>query len=153
MTPDDQQKLEPKDWTLLVIAERGGKQVAPVVLQKTLFLLGERVSLAQLNASAFYEFVPYDYGPFCREVYVDASDLEDDGLIRILRPPETRFNTYAATPDGLRRAVELRAAIPDKTRGYLHRVMEWASSLTFNQLVSAIYREFPAMKQNSVFNN
>lgn len=151
MTPD-QQKLLPKDWTLLVIAEQRGKQVEPVVLQKTLFLLGERVSLTGLNASSFYNFVPYDYGPFCKDVYSDASALEDEGFILIRRPPATSFNTFAATKAGLNRAEELRKRAPAKAVGYLERVVEWATALSFNQLVSAIYREFPAMKENSVFN-
>ncbi|MGH7720251.1 MAG: hypothetical protein ACREON_15585 [Gemmatimonadaceae bacterium] len=120
-------------------------------LQKTLFLLGRRLTPEQLRVSKFYEFAPYDYGPFSREVYEDAERLEREGLVQIERPPHTRFNLYAVTPAGLERAAELEEVLAPPVRDYVRSVVAWAMSLTFNQLVSEIYKAYPEMRENSVF--
>lgn len=144
-------ELTAQDWTLLVIGAVPGRDVEPVQLQKSLFLLSRNLSHAQLCVKSFYDFQPYDYGPFCSAVYEDAERLARDGLVNIARPPETRFNTYSVTETGAARAHALAAALPKPTFEYLRRVVMWTTSLSFTQLVTAIYRAFPDMKVNSVF--
>lgn len=144
-------KLLPEDWTLLVIAAGGARPLEPVQLQKSLFLLAKRLPPERLRVREFYSFAPYDYGPFCRDVYDDAERLERDGLIQIERPPYTRFNRYTPTPAGLQRAEELRKMLDEPTRVYLQSVVDWTVSLSFNQLVSAIYDAYPEMREKSVF--
>jgi uncharacterized protein YwgA len=78
--------MTPKDWTLLVIAAADPKPLQPVQLQKSLFLLGRNLSPEQLQVKEFYDFQPYDYGPFCSDIYSNAEKLSDEGLIRIDRP-------------------------------------------------------------------
>ena len=143
--------MVPQDWSLLVIAAPSGKQLQPVQLQKALFLLGENLSAVQLCAKPFYEFAPYDYGPFSSQVYQDADALEVQGLVHIDRPPVTRYKLYSATEEGQKRAQELRALLHPGVVKYLDTVVEFTRRLSFNQLVSAIYQAFPAMKANSVF--
>jgi hypothetical protein len=140
-----------QDWTLLVIAANGGRPIEPVQLQKSLFLIGRNVPLKRLGVAEFYQFSPYDYGPFCSKVYEDAEQLERDGLVYIARPPFTRFNMYSPTDRGIARAKALRSALPASTSEYLQKVVAWTTELTFNQLVSSIYDAFPEMRANSVF--
>lgn len=143
--------LTPGDWTLLVIAAAPGQAIEPVQLQKSLFLLGRNLSRAQLRVANFYEFSAYDYGPFCSAVYEDAERLEREGLVRIARPPETRFNMYSVTEAGVARAAKIGSGLAEPTREYLRAVVTWTRSLSFNDLVSSIYKAFPEMKANSVF--
>jgi uncharacterized protein YwgA len=145
------QMLTPKDWTLMVIAAARGRAVEPVQLQKALFLLSRQLTPSQLRVRRFYDFAPYDYGPFSREVYDDAEQLEREGLIHVERPPQARFNLYAATEAGLERAAQLNAQLSAPVRVHLRSVVDWATSLTFTELVSAIYTAYPDMKENSVF--
>ncbi len=137
-----------KDWTLLTIAAAEGSPLGPVQLQKCLFLL-DRMKLATVDKDSFYEFAPYHYGPFSREIYRDADDLERSGLIMISRDGAVR--QYRASSHGLKRAEQLRGETDPSTVDYLGRVVEWARSLSFQDLVRAIYAEFPEYKQNSVF--
>lgn len=143
--------MTPKDWTLLVIAEAGEHPVQPVQLQKALFLISRNLHPRDLAAPKFYAFSPYDYGPFCSQVYADAERLETEGLVVISRPPETRFKTYRATEAGFQRASALKSALSSQATTYLTRVVEFTQSHTFNELVSAIYEAYPEMRANSVF--
>ena len=140
-----------RDWILLVIAAAPSKQLQPVHLQKSLFLLGRRLSGKQLQVEEFYQFEPYDYGPFCSQVYSDADQLRDEGLVHIDQPTSLSFRLYSVTEQGGERANTLRKALDQDVRNYLDRLVSWTSSLSFKRLVSAIYHEFPDMKVNSVF--
>lgn len=143
--------LQPRDWTLLVIAAAEGAALEPVQLQKSLFLLSRNLSPAQLRTRDFYEFSAYDYGPFAGDVYRDAELLEGSGLVAIQRPPVSRYKRYGATQEGLARAKQLRFKLEPEVREYLDRMVTWTRRLSFNELVSAIYKKYPEMRENSVF--
>src|SRR5438477_13056735 len=95
--------MTPKDWTLLVIAAAGGRDVSPVQLQKALFLLGEKLSLPEDER---YKFKPYDYGPFCVTVYDDAEQLRREGLVVIEHA--LPYRRYSVSPEVLEQADRLR---------------------------------------------
>ena len=138
--------LKRRDWALLAIAAARGERLEPVHLQKALFLLGKE--LPDAVGPDFYVFAPYHYGPFDKLVYEDAEALAAEGLVDIERP--WRWSEFAATPAGLEAAARLRAEQPAAS-AYLARVVEWARRLTFQQLVRAIYANYPDFKVNSVF--
>jgi uncharacterized protein YwgA len=142
--------MTPKDWTLLVIASRKGKPLQPVQLQKSLFLLERNLSLAQLKVESFYQFERYDYGPFCSKIYSDAETLCIEGLVHIDRLPIS-YHLYSATEEGITAAKKIIETLSPEIRDYLEKVVEWTSSLSFNDLVSAIYQAYPEMKENSIF--
>ena len=78
--------LQRKDWTLLAIALAGGLPLSPAQLQKAVFLFGEQMPKDVLPED-FYDFQPYNYGPFCRDVYTDAEELAAEGLVEISADP------------------------------------------------------------------
>jgi hypothetical protein len=92
--------MTPKDWTLLVIAAAKPKPIQPVYLQKTLYLLEQRLSLKKLQVKRFYQFEPYDYGPFCPDIYSDAEDLMAQGLVHVDRPASQSYRFYSMTDLG-----------------------------------------------------
>lgn len=143
--------MKPKDWTLLVVAAAQPRPLQPVHLQKSLFLLERKLTPKELQVKRFYRFEAYDYGPFCPEVYLHAEALRDEGLVNIEQPAFQSYRLYSTTEAGTARAGDLRQQLEQEVRTYLDRLVDWACSLSFKQLVSAIYREFPDMKVNSVF--
>ncbi len=143
--------ITPKDWMLLIIAEAGALPVQPVQLQKSLFLIGRNLEKTDLATDNFYSFQAYDYGPFCGAVYDDAEILETERLIEIQRPPTTRYKLYSITPTGTTRADELRRKLSERALDYLSNVVKFTQSVSFNELVSAIYKAYPEMRENSVF--
>jgi uncharacterized protein YwgA len=105
--------MKPIDWTLIAIAN-ANDSLLPVQLQKSLFLLGSNLKPRQLKTKKYYTFEPYDYGPFCSDVYADAEELETHGLVAIKRPPEVRYKEYSVTELGARKAKELESELDAK---------------------------------------
>jgi len=123
--------------------------MAPVQLQKALFLITRNLSEAQ-RGGASYQFRAYDYGPFDSAVYSDAEALQRDGLIRITNGNQP-FRTYSITDLGAMEAHRLRLSLAPEVADYLDRVGDWVRGLSFGELVRAIYALYPEMKANSVF--
>jgi hypothetical protein len=141
--------MQRRDWTLLAIAAAEGSPLTPVQLQKSLFLLGRGVP--QAVGAEFYQFEPYDYGPFDAAVYRDAEALAAEHLIEIERPLGLRYSVYRSTPEGQGLAVGLRQRAPTRAVDYLSTLVRWTRSLTFAQLVRAVYAAYPEFRVRSVF--
>ena len=86
------------DWTLLAISFAKGRGLSPVQLQKALFLLGRELP-GEVGPN-FYNFIAYNYGPFDRAVYTDASHLCAQGKVAIT-PSGNGYDQYSPTPLGL----------------------------------------------------
>jgi hypothetical protein len=139
-----------RDEVLLVmLALADGRLLTPVQIQKSLFLASEEVGDA-FRSTSKYKFEPYDYGPFDKQVYADAQALAAKGLVSIGTDPRG-WSTYAATADGLRRAADLRARLKGGQHEMLGRIVGVVRKLSFTQLVSAIYKKYPRMRERSVF--
>jgi uncharacterized protein YwgA len=134
---------------LLVVASANGEGFSPLQLQKSLFLVGQ-CGLPELP-SDFYKFVPYNYGPFNPSIYSDADSLAEEGLLEYINVPGQRWSKYAATSTGLARAEETTGNISSEFRNYIKEVVDWVLSLTFSELLRAIYTKYPQFRSNSVF--
>lgn len=140
--------VERKDWLLIVINAGRGSPLTPVQLQKSLFLLGQ--NYRQVLGAPFYDFVAYNYGPFSVEIYKDAEMLQTEGLVE-LRRDGRQWPEYALTRVGQEKAKVLRGQVPDNVSDYIEKVVPWTQSLSFPELVRAIYQAYPAFRANSVF--
>jgi uncharacterized protein YwgA len=137
-----------QDWLLLVTSAAGERGLTPVQLQKTLFLLGR--NFTRQVGSDFYEFAPYNYGPFCVEIYRDAETLQAKGLVDI-RHEGRRWPEYHLTPAGQRRAAQLKKKLAKDLADYIQELVRWTQSLSFPTLVRSIYQSYPEFSENSVF--
>jgi hypothetical protein len=140
--------MNASDWLLLTVAAAEGESMSPVQLQKTLFLMGKEVGARRL-ARPFYKFVPYDYGVFCADIYSDAEFLDSSGLVEITYGG--RYKQYSATGEGLAEAAVLRESANDNAIEFLDSVVKWVRSLSFDELVRAMYKKYPETKKRSVF--
>lgn len=143
--------LDKKDWLLLVIAAANGESVSPVQLQKGLFLIGRNLEPGQLRSKSFYDFKPYDYGPFDSNIYRDAEQLQAEGDVVITAPSTRTYREYVVTPAGLKKARAVKGQLDATTYDFLLKVVKWVRTLSFSELVRAIYRAYPEMKVKSVF--
>lgn len=137
-----------KDWALLAISVANGRGLSAVQLQKALFLLEQGVP--KEIGPDFYNFRPYNYGPFDSRVYTDAESLSENNLVTLIKPTG-RYTVYNVTPEGAARAQDLASKAPPRAIQHLKAVVTWIQGLTFAQLVRAIYAQYPDMKANSVF--
>lgn len=140
--------MERKDWTLLAITAAGSRGLSPVQIQKSLFLLGKE--LPSEVGPFFYDFIPYNYGPFDRNVYMDASELSEKGLISIV-DTGSGLKQYLPTHLGTQCASLLKHAASARALDYLDRIVQWTQGLSFSALLRAIYAKYPEYRQNSVF--
>ena len=138
-----------RDALLAIMGSANGLSFSPVQLQKAVFLVDQ--NLPQLfDAGSRFNFAPYDYGPFDREVYAESGALELAALVSSGRGANG-YVEYAVTDAGLARATALKATMDHVTRDYIERVVAWVRSLSFAKLVKSIYEAYPAMRANSVF--
>jgi hypothetical protein len=141
-----------KDWLLLFLSSDslradGPGELEPVRVQKGMFLLSQRGP-----APRVYDFVPYNWGPFSKQIYADLEDLEEAGLVRIKRPPERPRRVYALTPLGELAAQRIAAQVSQEDVRWLAHARTYVTSRTFTQLLREIYAEFPAFATNSHLN-
>ena len=140
--------LDRKDFLLMAVAAGGNTPLTPVQLQKSLFLISEH--LTDLPET-FYEFEPHHYGPFNKVVYLDADELEQNGLLFSVPSRNGKWLNKAITPAGLERAQELKSRLSPSSSAHIEALVEWMKPLSFSTLVKAIYTAYPEYRENSVF--
>ena len=136
-------------WLLHALHSAGAKGLTPVQVQKALFLLERR--RPDSVKGGFYRFRPYHYGPFDADVYRDAEELARDNLSVISTSSTGRTRVYQITPDGTAKAECDAAQLDDAGRKYLMDVVAWAQSVSFAELVSAVYAAYPETRVKSIF--
>jgi hypothetical protein len=129
------------------LAPAGTSAYAPVQVQKLFFLIDKNV--AQAVGGPHFKFEPYDYGPFDKSLYWELEALAATRLVEIT--PQSNWRTYRLTGQGLARGLALLGTLPLPIRQYIESVSEFVRKLSFTQLVAAIYKAYPEMRVNSVF--
>lgn len=141
--------MERKDITLLVIESASDEGLSPLQLQKSLFIIGQ----SQLTGlpSDFYAFRPYNYGPFCEEVYQDTDTLVEEGMVFNIPVAGQSWSKYVIAPKGQTRSEEIRKENNIGLVTYINEAVQWVKSLNFSELLRAIYAKYPEYSINSVF--
>jgi len=139
--------MDKKQIILAAMASSGGTLHTPVQVQKLLFLIDREIP--SLVAGPVFNFQPYNYGPFDKTVYSELSQLAEEGDVVIV--PQNNWLSYELTAKGLETGTKLLASLSEQARDYIGRVSQFVRSLSFSELVSAIYQAYPEMRENSVF--
>lgn len=140
--------MERADVLLATMSVAGGKAFSPVQIQKAMFLLSRELSDV-FDEGENYDFVPYSYGPFDSGVYDDLESLAISNLITI--SDGMRYKEYGVTDDGLKQGEASLNSMAPQQKEYVCKVSDFVRRLSFSQLVSAIYKAYPEMKENSIF--
>jgi uncharacterized protein YwgA len=133
---------------LAALAPARGRFHTPVQLQKLLFLIDKNV--AEAVEGPHFNFEPYDYGPFDKEVYATVDELARQGLVQAVETGRS-WRKFALTANGQESGDDALASLDGQVRAYIEKLSEFVLSLSFPQLVSAIYKAYPDMRANSVF--
>lgn len=145
--------MKRQDVLLAALASASpSKAFEPVHIQKALFLIDRRAkTLFGRGKGQRYDFIPYDYGPFDSAVYHDLDQLAGEGLVSIDRNPEYGYRRYTPTDLGREKGEALLDEMRAEHKSVVADAVSFVLSMPFRALVSAIYRQFPDMKANSVF--
>jgi hypothetical protein len=135
-------------YVLAVTAHQGkGATFTPVQLQKLFFLLDREIPRS--TNGPWFEFRPYDYGPFDQGVYHEFERLKEEGLAIV--SSQSNIRTYQLTEKGLGKGIELASLLPPDAKSYITRAGDFVRRLSFGELVSSIYKAYPEMKAKSIF--
>lgn len=129
---------------LLLEAKRlGVAQVFLTALVKYLFLLQTKKGI---RFSQPYNFIPYKYGPFTKEIYEDLEELEKKGYLTINHMDgngEVEKMGISLSPDRLEDVVLLSSSFSAETLQSVREIIGEYGSLPLNELLAAVYKEFP----------
>lgn len=142
--------MDRRELLLAVLATAKGRPFQPAQIQKAIFLI-EKNMPHLVHRGPHFNFVPYNYGPFDRNVYVEAEALQHEGKAVIAASENGRWNTYAASDEGIRDGELTLERLKKKTQRYINSVVEWVLAQSFGSLVKSIYDAYPEMKENSIF--
>jgi hypothetical protein len=142
--------MDRREVLLAVLAAGRGRQFSPVQIQKAIFLINKNLPHLT-HGGPSYNFLPYNYGPFDRSVYIEAETLRDEGQATIALADNGRWSTYAASERGVEQGGLILNRMHQKSRKYVESVVEWVLAQSFGSLVKAIYDEYPEMRENSIF--
>jgi uncharacterized protein len=143
--------MVPMNRTNLVLAAlypANTDSYTPVQIQKLLFLIQKKIPVFEKDG---FDFKPYDYGPFDKNVYTELETLAEEGFVSIREQESSSWRTYGLTNDGLTKAKEIFDSLDANSREKITKLSGFVRQLSFSQLVAAIYNAYPEMKQNSVF--
>jgi hypothetical protein len=135
---------------LAVLAAAKGKPFGPAQIQKAIFLIDKNLP-SIFDQNSRFDFLPYNYGPFDRDVYVEVERLRDAGEAVIAPSPGGRWRTYAASDMGQKKGQEILTSMKVDSRRYVESIADWVLAQSFGSLVKSIYDAYPEMKQNSIF--
>ncbi|GAB6166182.1 hypothetical protein JCM19992_21820 [Thermostilla marina] len=136
----------PRLTVLALLAEAARRNRSPVLvtaLMKYVFLL-------QMEANGrrrFYQFVPYHYGPFAKELYSDLEQLRSQGLITIDEDTEEE-KTRIAVAD-VARAEEALGQLPEDLRADVAAILDQYGELGHNRLLKTVYDRYPTYARKS----
>jgi len=136
-----------EDFVLGCLSIADGADFSPVHVQKIFFLLDRELS----NELGFpyFDFKPYHYGPFDKEVYEGLEYLQSNGLVDI--DFDSNHRCYRLTVKGQEAGIKIFSEMPLKVKTYVKEVIDFVRSISFVQLVASIYNAYPEMRENSVF--
>lgn len=144
-------RLNRKEFTLAVMGAEPGAIYEPVQVQKMFFLLDRNI--ADALGGAYFDFQSYDYGPFDKSVYQELEGLAIEGIVRIEYPSDWRRKRFSLTAAGQQQGQKLFQVLERPAQNYIRKVSRFVRSLSFAELVGAIYHAYPDMKVNSVFDS
>jgi type I restriction enzyme S subunit len=150
--------------------------VLVTALMKYAFLIQMEGQSRQRRDRRFYNFVPYHYGPFAKEVYADLEKLHQEGLIRvrgtgwgtgetgaseILMAAEeqapygdesrrqTESNRIEIGLNHVENAERSLADLPDDLKEDVAAIIDTYGDFDHNALLKTVYEKYPAYAKKS----
>ncbi len=137
-----------KDLLLLTVQRFSSQGATPVQIQKATFLMQQNFPHLIKNK---YKFVPYNYGPFDAKIYKDLQGLVNFHLLGKKSSNNMAWRRYVVTDSGVQASLKVSETVDKDVLNYLDTLVKWMKDLTFEELVSSIYKQYPAYKMQSIF--
>lgn len=126
---------------LLYMVERAKRLVTHLELTKWAFLLAHE--MPSHGGSAFYDFLPYKYGPFSFALFHESADLVRNGYLRDAQVDER--SAWLRVEDVESGTVDLPSELQADAGRIVDRFASWSS----DALIDYVYNGFPWYTANS----
>ncbi len=138
-----------EDMLISLLFEGAGKQKYNVPVGGKTRLVKELFILWKVyGVDTGYEFIPYYFGPFSPEIYRDLASLDAFGLIKI--EDAISGSEISLTPEGVKRATEARAKLPQATLERLVSCKEKYNKMPLTDLIDYVYKRWPKFTDKSL---
>jgi len=144
-------ELSLRQKTLLLFLD-SRKAINPVRVQKGMFLFAMKTPELWLPREGRYDFEPRDYGAYSSAIRSDLNTLtEKDYIYTVQMLQGESWNWWMLTDKGFELLARFGDDIDHRAIEYLQRLRKFVDGLSFTQLLSAVYKEYPEYAVNSVF--
>jgi len=141
-----------KDKWILLLLHGVGMVKGKTKLQKLIFIMQENLK-EHLPDEEYYDFKPYYYGPFSKELLDDAEFLMFQGLIEISEEPvevdgeEVTMPVYKLTKVGREEARKVREQISERISSQILddilRKIAYFNRLSAKKLTEIVHKSYP----------
>jgi uncharacterized protein (DUF488 family) len=129
--------------TVLALLSRANKPLSPIVFVKLAFLLRQETDVGK--DCAFYDFVPYKYGPFSFALYRELSKLRHDGYVT---PNENQIALCEQTVGLTEEKID---ELPVTFQAAIDKVFTRHGRKSQSDLVNDVYARYPWYATKSEF--
>ncbi|MBW4693870.1 MAG: restriction endonuclease subunit S [Lyngbya sp. HA4199-MV5] len=142
-------------------SQQADATVLVTALMKYLFLF-------QMEGAAqrrLYQFIPYHYGPFAKELYPDLEALQEEGLLTVDNGDETKTHLSLTNPEAVEQTLaDLTHDLDPEITNLLTEdftamqadittILNTYGALDHNTLLTTVYEKYPAYAQRSKVKN
>ncbi|MDK2864883.1 MAG: type restriction enzyme subunit [Thermotogota bacterium] len=141
------------DWELPRITERQAVLLATLYYYQNIIRKPAMVTVAMKSAFLLqqeaglnldYNFIPYKYGPFSKEVYEDIEELERNFLVERMKPKKdiemTEIRLIDEFKDWTERIID---NLPQKIKDAIKTYVEKYGKMELNELLDYVYAKYP----------
>lgn len=123
-------------------------------LMKYTFLAQQEGQSLHQPINHFYNFVPYHFGPFAKELYADLAQLEAEGWVTVQRAsdddPETPERIeITLVPDRTDEVESVVSELSEEELMDLAAIIERYGNLSPTELLDTVYDQYPAYAKKS----
>lgn len=131
-----------REKSLSVLKKTLEKTILVTALMKYAFLF----QMENMNQRKLYNFVPYHYGPFAKDLYEDLEALQADGFISIDNVEEDK--TRISIDDSVKVDAALKT-IPSDILESVSEIFSNYGNLPHNALLERVYEKYPSFAVKS----
>lgn len=144
------QEQLPRLLLLALIRERVGQKKKADQTAIFMTSLMKYAFLFQMESNfnrRFYHFVPYYYGPFAKEIYIDLERLQTENLVTVdNETDEDKIRITLANPALADLAL---AEFPDNLKQEVADIISTYGNLDYNDLLKTVYKKYPMYAKKS----